>query len=135
MSVPPSGPLQDMWLAPEQMRACMRDVVKLMLGDEDGSRVQLANFRLCWELSTPNEDFIISPLGEKDKKPIEGLYMATAGGFHGFKFLPVIGEYVVKMLNGELEEHLARKWDWNRVQPPSVRVHRHAGGDMGFTVQ
>ncbi len=29
------------------------------------------------------------------------LYMATCGSFHGFKFFPVLGKYVVQMLDGQ----------------------------------
>lgn len=40
--------------------------------------------------------------------------IATAGSFHGWKFLPNIGEYVVKRIFGTLEADLVRKWAWDR---------------------
>ena len=60
---------------------------------------------------TPNQDFIISP-----HPHCQNLYIATAGSYHGWKFLPVIGEYVVQLLGGTLEEDLVKRWAWDRPQ-------------------
>ncbi len=40
--------------------------------------------------------------------------MATCGNFHGWKFFPVIGKYVVDMLEGKLSPDLVEKWSWDR---------------------
>ena len=64
---------------------------------------------------TPNQDFIISA------HPCCGnLYIATAGSFHGWKFLPILGQYVVKLLDGELEDDLVKRWAWDRPQKGSA---------------
>ncbi len=47
----------------------------------------------------------------------ENLYVATCGSFHGFKFFPVLGKYVVQMLDGVLDAELRAKWAWNRKLP------------------
>ncbi|TIC99292.1 L-pipecolate oxidase [Colletotrichum higginsianum] len=70
------------------------------------------NYRICWEAVTPDEDFIISPHSAS-----KNLYVATCGSFHGWKFLPILGKYVVQMLEGSLEEKLAKKWSWDRSFP------------------
>jgi sarcosine oxidase/L-pipecolate oxidase len=60
---------------------------------------------------TPNQDFIIS------SHPFcKNLYIATAGSFHGWKFLPIIGDYVVQLLDGELDSSLEKRWAWDRDQ-------------------
>jgi len=65
---------------------------------------------------TTSGDFIISP-----HSAAKGLYVATCGNFHGWKFFPVLGTYVVKMLEGELTPELQNKWAWNRERPdPSL---------------
>ena len=64
------------------------------------------------EALTPSEDFIISP-----HSACKGLYVATCGSFHGFKFLPVLGKYVVEMLSGELDSELEKRWAWDRELP------------------
>jgi hypothetical protein len=43
-----------------------------------------------------------------------GLYFATAGSFHAWKFFPILGQLVVDMLQGNLEPALAHKWAWGR---------------------
>jgi len=58
---------------------------------------------------TPDNNWFIS------RHPrCENLYVATAGSFHGWKFLPIIGQYVVQMLKGELPEKTRKRWDWDR---------------------
>ena len=58
---------------------------------------------------TPNQDWIISP-----HPHCQNLYIATAGSFHGWKFLPTVGSYVVSMLQGNLDPAKARRWAWDR---------------------
>jgi sarcosine oxidase/L-pipecolate oxidase len=38
----------------------------------------------------------------------------AGGSFHGFKFLPVMGDIVVQMLNGELDEEMRVRFAWDR---------------------
>jgi glycine/D-amino acid oxidase-like deaminating enzyme len=61
---------------------------------------------------TTSGDFIISP-----HAAATGLYVATCGSFHGYKFFPVLGKYVTQMLEGELETELVEKWAWDRERP------------------
>lgn len=61
---------------------------------------------------TTTSDFIISP-----HAAAQGLYVATCGSFHGWKFFPVLGKYVVQMLEGALPADLAEKWAWDRHRP------------------
>ena len=68
--------------------------------------------RICWDAFTSSSDFIISP-----HAGAQGLYVATCGSFHGYKFFPVLGKYVVQMLEGELESELKEKWAWDRERP------------------
>jgi glycine/D-amino acid oxidase-like deaminating enzyme len=65
---------------------------------------------------TTSSDFIISPhAGAK------GLYVATCGSFHGYKFFPVLGKYVIQMLEDDLTPELKEKWAWDRERPaPSL---------------
>ena len=63
---------------------------------------------------TPNQDFIIS-----SHPRCKNLFIATGGSFHGWKFLPIIGKYVVRMLDGNLEQDLVARWAWDRDQKGS----------------
>ncbi|KAI9789201.1 MAG: hypothetical protein M1833_002449, partial [Piccolia ochrophora] len=63
--------------------------------------------RLCWYADTPTGDFLI------DRHPrYAGLLLATGGSGHGFKFLPVIGEKVVEVLEGRVGDELGGRWRW-----------------------
>jgi hypothetical protein len=61
---------------------------------------------------TTSSDFIISP-----HTAAKGLYVATCGNFHGWKFFPVLGKYIISMLEGTLEPELCEKWGWDRDRP------------------
>ena len=61
---------------------------------------------------TTSADFIISP-----HSAAKGLYIATCGNFHGWKFFPVLGKYITAMLEGNLEPELQQKWAWDRERP------------------
>jgi sarcosine oxidase/L-pipecolate oxidase len=54
-----------------------------------------ARERICWYADTPTHDFIV------DWHPrYQGLFVATGGSGHGFKFLPVMGECVIERMFG-----------------------------------
>ena len=59
---------------------------------------------------TPDNNWFISP-----HLRCKNLYIATAGSFHGWKFLPIIGKYVVQMLKGQLSEEMKKRWHWDRT--------------------
>jgi glycine/D-amino acid oxidase-like deaminating enzyme len=77
---------------------------------------------------TSSGDFIISP-----HAAAKGLYIATCGSFHGYKFFPCLGKYVVQMLEDKLEPELQTKWAWDRERPdPSLFADfpRHEMSDL-----
>lgn len=55
----------------------------------------------------PDYNFLIGSHPSHD-----GLKLAVGGSAHGFKFMPVIGKYIVDMLEDKLDEEMARKWKW-----------------------
>jgi sarcosine oxidase/L-pipecolate oxidase len=61
------------------------------------------------DATTPTHDFLICPHPQCAR-----LYIATGGSFHGWKFLPIIGKYIVRMLNGTLDGPFAKRWAWDR---------------------
>ena len=70
------------------------------------------------DLVTPTQDFIISAVPE-----IRGLYIAAGGSFHGWKFLPNIGEYVVEMIEGTLPSPWSELWRVGGT-PSEEPIHR-----------
>ncbi|TAQ87306.1 hypothetical protein B7494_g4343 [Chlorociboria aeruginascens] len=114
ISAPPDGPNQAQHTVPQSLQHECHRVVRGIYGKEL-QEYEFDDFRICWDGITPNQDFIISV-----HPRCENLYIATAGSFHGWKFLPILGEYVVKLLDGKLEEELVKRWAWDRDQSGSA---------------
>ncbi|KAI9803036.1 MAG: hypothetical protein M1825_002271 [Sarcosagium campestre] len=66
-----------------------------------------AHSRVCWYADTRTADFLITY-----HPRYAGLFVATGGSGHGFKFLPVLGERVVDAVEARLDEELAQRWRW-----------------------
>lgn len=88
----------------EGAHVCREALKQMMpnLGDREFSRT-----RVCWYTDTPSGNFLIDYHPE-----IEGLFLATGGSGHGFKFFPVIGERIVDAIERRLEPALKELWAW-----------------------
>lgn len=78
---------------------------------------EVGNLMACYinfyrDAFTTSSDFIISPHAAS-----QGLYVATCGSFHGWKFFPILGKYIVQMLENSLSPALMEKWAWDRERP------------------
>ncbi|KAJ5825682.1 FAD dependent oxidoreductase [Penicillium riverlandense] len=79
------------------------------------------NRRLCWYTDTPKGDFII------DYHPtLQGLFVATGGAGHGYKFLPVLGKYIADCFENKAPEELRQKW---RLLPQQGPKGKGMAGD------
>ncbi|KAJ5648285.1 hypothetical protein N7490_004657 [Penicillium lividum] len=83
-----------------------------------------AGTRICWYTDTPDGDFIVSYHPE-----YEGLFLATGGSGHAYKFFPVLGDKVVDALEGTLEPELRALWEWTEVIPPTSASEDLFDGD------
>ncbi|KAF2396124.1 FAD dependent oxidoreductase [Trichodelitschia bisporula] len=85
--------------------------------------------RLCWYADTPTGDFLV------DWHPrYAGLFVATGGSGHGFKFLPVLGRAVVDCMRGEGGE-VGEVWRWREEAVPGVWEHEgERGGVSGMVL-
>lgn len=52
-------------------------------------------------------NFLISPHPSHPN-----LKLALGGSAHGFKFMPIIGKYIIDMLEDKLDPIIAQKWKW-----------------------
>ncbi|KAK0637950.1 L-pipecolate oxidase [Lasiodiplodia hormozganensis] len=66
-----------------------------------------ARTKYCQLEQTSDGEFLICPQPRH-----KGLQVATGGSLHGWKFLPLLGEFVVESMTGRLDEDLLRKWSW-----------------------
>ncbi|ATY66525.1 sarcosine oxidase [Cordyceps militaris] len=111
MSVPPSDAKYNTWTGSDfvdffKQRTEM--TFKGIYGDEVKD-VEIESYRICWDASTPTHDFLIT-----SHPHCEGLFVATGGSFHGWKFLPVIGDYIADMMQGTLEDDYTTRWAWDK---------------------
>ncbi|RDW93843.1 NAD(P)/FAD-dependent oxidoreductase [Aspergillus mulundensis] len=63
--------------------------------------------RICWDGDMADYHFLITPHPRH-----KNLDIAIGGSAHGFKFLPVLGKYIVEMMEGTLDPEIAKKWKW-----------------------
>lgn len=59
-----------------------------------------------------------------------GLFLATGGSGHGFKFFPVIGEKIVDAIEKRLDPELKALWQW-RAHPVQDFVGTDDGSRSG----
>ncbi|KAI4864383.1 sarcosine oxidase [Hypoxylon rubiginosum] len=115
ISAPPAASDYAQWAVPDALVQDVEFANKATFGKR-GEAWKVTQHRICWDAVTPSEDFIISP-----HPASKGLYIATCGSFHGWKFFPIIGDYVVRMLESTLEPDLQSRWAWDREIPDPSR--------------
>ncbi|OQD68908.1 hypothetical protein PENPOL_c002G09246 [Penicillium polonicum] len=109
---------------PDDANAALRDGLRQLfpsLGDRPWS-----NRRLCWYTDTPTGDFVI------DRHPVmDGLFVATGGAGHAFKFLPILGKYVVDCFENRASSELRQKWKLKPLTKESGPVVMAGDGSRG----
>ncbi|KAG9853652.1 fructosyl amino acid oxidase, partial [Aureobasidium melanogenum] len=79
--------------------------------------------KLCWYTDTPRGDFIVDYHPEHTN-----LFLATGGSGHAFKFLPVLGRYVVDNFEGTASAEQKEKWKWSESAAPIMPGDGSRGG-------
>ncbi|KAJ2905671.1 sarcosine oxidase [Zalerion maritima] len=113
VSAPPSTKDYSQWKVSRRLKQDIAEQRHLWYGSKSKDW-PMSKHRICWDAFTSSSDFIISP-----HPAAKGLYVATCGSFHGYKFFPVLGKYVVQMLEGNLSPELQARWAWDRERPDS----------------
>ena len=108
ISMPPSGPYQGQWDVPKAFHREMYRAKEVIFGSTEDD-FTFDKFRLCWDAQSPSDDWFLTP-----HPASTGLYLATIGSWHSYKFLPTVGKYVVQMLEGKLDEEQQKRWAWDR---------------------
>ncbi|KAJ9151292.1 FAD dependent oxidoreductase [Pleurostoma richardsiae] len=115
------------------LRSALREMVPLPgIPERPFSRT-----RLCWYTDTPSGDFLI------DYHPHwRGLFVATGGSGHGFKFLPVLGEKIADCVEGQCPPEFRTKWSWRETRGDAfqgwdavVTEDGSRGGEPGLILQ
>jgi sarcosine oxidase/L-pipecolate oxidase len=92
--------------------------------------------RICWYTDTPTGDWVI------DYHPkYKGLFVATGGSGHGYKFVPKIGERIVDVMKrqprDDLGTALQKKWAWpkQKYHFDHVWTNDWRGGRKGMILE
>lgn len=120
-------------IPPEGDKAC-RDFLRKAI-PEMGNR-PFVHTRLCWYTDTPTGNWLITY-----HPNYKGLFVATGGSGHGYKFLPIVGERIVDVLEGvdrdDLGKELRQRWTWpkERIEADHVWTNDWRGeGAKGMTL-
>ncbi|KAK0653130.1 sarcosine oxidase-like protein [Cercophora newfieldiana] len=114
ISIPPESTDYGQW----ELSPLMKEEVSLVFKGIFGKKAEnweFHNYRVCWDAITPSQDLIIC-----EHPHSKNLYLATGGSFHSWKFLPIIGKYVVQLLKGTLDADLVETWAWDRESSGSA---------------
>ncbi|KAH7411963.1 FAD dependent oxidoreductase [Phaeosphaeria sp. MPI-PUGE-AT-0046c] len=83
-----------------------------------------SRWRICFDAVTPSEDWLLC---RHPHPSLRNLVLATGGSFHSYKFLPIAGKYVAKVLKGEsCGDEKDRAWKWKD------ETERSSGGGLEF---
>lgn len=77
--------------------------------------------RVCWYTDTPRGEWLI------DYHPkYKGLFVATGGSGHAYKFVPIVGERIVDVMldqhRDDLGKTLKEKWSWPKTKYHSDHI-------------
>ncbi|CAI6340391.1 unnamed protein product [Periconia digitata] len=88
--------------------------------------------KICWYTDTRDGDFLISY-----HPKYKGLFVATGGSGHGYKFLPVIGECIVNCVMGRTPEDFKERWAWPQQRVPEEQWSGDGsrGGPVGMVLK
>jgi sarcosine oxidase/L-pipecolate oxidase len=114
-------------IAPEGFEACraaLKEMVPWL------AERPFSNSRICWYTDTPDGDFLITYHPEFD-----GLFLATGGSGHGFKFLPVIGDAIADCIERKCPKDFQEKWAWRKRTVDNVVTEDGSrGGRSGMVL-
>ncbi|KAM0286722.1 hypothetical protein ACHAQH_000742 [Verticillium albo-atrum] len=124
---------------PAEGEADLRRVLRATVPLKELHERPFTNSRICWYTDTATGDFLI------DYHPgWKGLFLATAGSGHGFKFLPIIGDKIVDCVEGRRPEAFDEKWRWRGIEKKEddvEQVYEHIvtedgsrGGKLGLVL-
>ncbi|KAF2160481.1 hypothetical protein M409DRAFT_70444 [Zasmidium cellare ATCC 36951] len=118
ISVPPE---QDQHIIPEALKTETEAVMSSQVMPGFSQDKSADHWRLCWDARTPTQDWLLTkhPHGE-----LSNLYIAGGGSFHGYKFLPIIGKYMVNVLDGSGNgSEKDKAWGWKAADAQWAGAH------------
>ncbi|KAK3349954.1 putative fructosyl amino acid protein [Lasiosphaeria hispida] len=107
----------------DELRQALRDMVPL----EGIAERPFSRTRLCWYMDTPTADFLVDYHPE-----FQGLFIATGGSGHAFKFMPVIGDKITDCIAYNCPTEFEMKWNWKPATTFVITEDGTRGGKPGL---
>ncbi|KPI34577.1 L-saccharopine oxidase [Cyphellophora attinorum] len=105
-----SVPSADQHSIPPGLKQESIDIIRSRIPEILQAYPEPHEWRLCWDAISPDQRQLIC---RHPDDRLSNLYFATAGSFHSWKFLPVIGKYVANVLNGVSNgQEKDAAWEW-----------------------
>ncbi|KAL8826889.1 MAG: hypothetical protein Q9191_003524 [Dirinaria sp. TL-2023a] len=114
--VTPSGhrisapPDQDQGIVPKRLKQKTREAIAHQVLPQYTADREEEYWRLCWDAVSPSQDQLIT---RHPHPELQNLFFTIGGSFHSYKFLPIIGKYIVNVLDGHSNgEEKDQHWAW-----------------------
>ncbi|KEF61821.1 uncharacterized protein A1O9_03391 [Exophiala aquamarina CBS 119918] len=105
-----SVPAPDQNLIPEKLKRQSIEIIRQRIPEMLVDDRSPDDWRICWDAISPDQNQLIC---QHPDARLSNLYLATAGSFHSWKFLPNIGRYVVNVLDGKSNGQAKDEaWRW-----------------------
>jgi len=118
-----SPPRMDQAHVPEELKRDSAEVMRKAMPHFTSTHTP-SRWRICFDAVTPTEDWLLC---RHPQASLDNVIIATGGSFHSYKFLPIAGKYISKVLRGEScggEKDCAWKW--------KTEAERISGGGLEF---
>ena len=111
LSLPPH-PEESQYEVSERLKKKVKEIAAMIMPSLFENGTEIAYWRLCWDSITPEQHQLIA---KHPDARLSNLYLAIGGSFHSWKFLPIIGKYVVNVTDGVSNgEERDRNWAWKQ---------------------
>ncbi|ODN79263.1 hypothetical protein L202_03277 [Cryptococcus amylolentus CBS 6039] len=97
---------------PLRALALIKHIIALALPDLADPSIGIAATRMCWYTDSVDNSFVVDYVPGYG----EGLFVASGGSGHGFKFLPVLGKHVVNALEKKPDQ-FTDMFHWRTAAP------------------
>ncbi|KAH8905810.1 FAD dependent oxidoreductase [Coniochaeta sp. PMI_546] len=103
------------------------DAIKSFIADNlpELTEFGISSTKLCWYTDSIDNSFLIDYVPDRP-----GVFVCSGGSGHGFKFLPILGREVVKILRGSEPTVYRDMWKW-RDSPSDSRRNGLEEGEAG----
>lgn len=95
---------------PEKSIQVIRRFLDTYMPELRENGINITSTRLCWYTDSFDNHFVVDAVPSKP-----GVMVATGGSGHGFKFLPVIGKFVVDRIEG-VQSDMLKRWEWRQLR-------------------